>query len=256
MKTTELSTFTFSLVNKAFNGLKNQLLPAACILCGRIANQTITIDLCQDCEIMLPRIENPCEQCGIALERTSHASQICGRCLKNPPPFTRTIAIFNYQEPIDMLITKIKFANNLVYSKVLGEVMAKEIVAKLPSQEYPDYIIPVPLHHQRLRARGYNQALELARPIAKKLHLPINYTHCERTRNTEPQTLIMASERVSNLKNAFCINKTPSKIQSINHVAIIDDVVTTGHTVTELSKVLKKFGVGKIQIWCCARTSQ
>lgn len=120
----------------------------------------------------------------------------------------------------------------------------------------PQIIIPIPLHPRRLRQRGFNQALEIAKPIAKKFHVPLDTAHCQRVRYTEAQTQIPAEHRGSNVKNAFVVDKKffCGENSNISHVAIMDDVVTTGHTVNELSRALRKAGVKTIDVWCCART--
>ena len=142
-----------------------------------------------------------------------------------------------------------KFGHNLIYAKILGELFAHFIQEKYQTN-LPEIIIPVPLHNSRLRQRGFNQALEIARPIAKKLKTSLDVSSCERSKNTIAQTELNMNERIKNLNNAFAL------IKSLNykHVAIFDDVVTTGSTVHELSKVLRKAGVIKIDVWCCAKT--
>jgi ComF family protein len=129
--------------------------------------------------------------------------------------------------------------------------MAEKVRRYYQNQNPPDCIIPVPLHPLRLKQRGFNQALEIARPIAKKLKIPIDTTHCLRIVATLPQAAISATARKHNIKNAFIVNP----LLKAKHVAIVDDVLTTGSTVTELAQRLKKSGVQKIDIWCCARPS-
>ena len=114
----------------------------------------------------------------------------------------------------------------------------------------PECIIPVPLHPQRLRVRGFNQALELARIIAKQLNIPLNYSLCQRDKSTPFQSGLSAKQRKQNLKNAFIVTKP----HAYKHVAIFDDVVTTGTTVNELAKQLKNSGVETIEVWAIART--
>lgn len=115
----------------------------------------------------------------------------------------------------------------------------------------PECIIPVPLHRRRLRQRGFNQALEIAKPLAKKLQLPVDFKTCIRTKHTRPQSELSAKKRQQNIKNAFTLKKPITA----KHVAIVDDVMTTGNTVTELSALLRNNGVTTIEIWCCARAA-
>jgi len=133
---------------------------------------------------------------------------------------------------------------------LFGALLAERVRNNYRDQSFPECIIPVPLHAQRLRERGFNQALELARATAKQLLVPVEWQSCRRIRATPAQSQLLAAQRAANLKNAFQIIK-PFRHK---HVAIIDDVVTTGHTVTELSKALQRAGVERIDVWCVART--
>jgi ComF family protein len=149
-----------------------------------------------------------------------------------------------------MLITQLKFSNKLIYAKILAELFINHL--SYLNEPLPQCIIPVPLHRSRLRERGFNQALELAKPIAKRLAIPLDFKSCTRVIATKAQSQILASERKKNIKNAFVIKQN----FQYQHVAIVDDVMTTGSTVAELSKTLRKHGVKQIDIWCMARTSK
>ncbi len=176
---------------------------------------------------------------------------LCGVCLTKPPPFNHTLALLTYIPPITRFITQLKFNRQLLYANMLGNLLAEKIkISKIQSpNSWPDCIIPVPLHRRRLRQRGFNQALEIAKPIAKKLHLPLDYKSCIRSKDTQPQSELPAKKRHHNLKNAFALKKSIAT----KRVAIIDDVMTTGNTLIELSKLLRKNGVEHIEVWCCAR---
>lgn len=219
------------------------LLPTFCTLCH---STTIYKAVCDACYQELPWQDGACDRCGLPLLE----AQICGQCLKTPPFYENTICLFHYQTPIDKFILSLKFAEKLSYAKLLGELMAEKLADYYQNHNKPDVIIPVPLHPQRLKERGYNQALEIARPVAKKLKILLEPTYCKRVVATLPQSSTHAKERKRNIKNAFKVNGT---LQA-KHVAIIDDVITTGSTVNELSKVLKKADVKNIDVWCCART--
>src|SRR3989338_2298769 len=218
----------------------NWILPHTCILCHRKNDQQI--DLCLDCENELPFITNACHACGTPLPTNT---QICGQCIQQPPPYNNAFALFTYHPPITKLIYDLKFNRKLVNAKILGDLMAKY----LKFENKPDYIIPVPLHHKRLRERGFNQALEIARPIAKKFNIPLNIKSCKRIKHTHAQAMLPKNERKKNIKNAFIMDPN----FQTKHVVILDDVVTTGQTVLELTHALQKNGVQKIEIWCCAK---
>jgi ComF family protein len=227
--------------------LEKWLFPYVCIICN--LRSDTNRDLCSFCKNELPWILNPCEQCGTQL--TGVSLQKCGSCLKSPLPFDQTIALFHYENPIVSLITKLKFHNNLVYARVLGQLLLERIIKHYLEQRLPDCIIPIPLHSHRLKERGYNQSLELARPISKKLGVSIEYKSCQRVIATQPQTSLTAEQRKKNIHNAFQI----ATEFNTNHVAVIDDVITTSSTMTEFCNTLKKHNIAKIDVWCIAKTS-
>jgi ComF family protein len=225
-----------------FRTLGYRLLPGTCILCHAPSKRYL--DLCLDCEQELPTLGNNCQQCALPLE-TDSMQLTCGQCLQQPPAFDRLIALYPYQMPIARLINDLKYHERMANAQVLGTLLAQ----RLHTENKPEVIIPVPLHKKRLQERGYNQALELARPISKILGIPINYQLCQRIRNTEHQTISSAEERRKNLRGAFCAVKTIP-----THVAIIDDVFTTGSTVNELARCLRTAGAQRIEVWTVCRT--
>ena len=224
-----------------------QLLPATCIICQLPAKQKV--DLCPWCERDLPWLKHCCYRCALPL-KTNENSLLCGACLQQQPPFERSIALFNYATPIDNLLKQLKFHQRLVNAKILGALMARKIASSYQKQALPEIIIPIPLHPRRLRQRGYNQALELARPIANYLHIKIDKFNCRRHRYTEAQFSLNAKQRKQNLRNAFTIKKLPA-----THIAIVDDVMTTGSTIKEFSYALCNAGAIKVDVWVCARTT-
>ena len=166
------------------------------------------------------------------------------------------VAIFHYQKPIDKLLIGLKFNKKLVYARVLGELMAERLQLIYADREKPEIIIPVPLHKKRLKERGFNQSVQIALPISKKLDIKINTSICRRIKNTKAQSLISVEKRKNNVKNAFEVNfksRKPRDLKS-KHIAIIDDVITTGNTVKNLKKTLLDAGFSKIDVWCCAKT--
>ncbi|HVV69189.1 MAG TPA: ComF family protein [Gammaproteobacteria bacterium] len=222
----------------------NWLLPPLCALCR---NPTTNAALCTLCLDELPWIKNACPRCARPLMGENRP---CGNCLRAPPLYQILLAPFAYKPPLDHLVLALKFGNQFTYAEILGNLLATVVADYYPQNYRPELIIPVPLHPQRLRERGYNQALEIARPLHKKLHIPLSIHQCQRQIATQPQALIPANERKRNMRQVFSIN---SPILA-SHVAIVDDVVTTGTTVGELARVLQKAGAQKIDIWCCART--
>jgi ComF family protein len=176
-------------------------------------------------------------------------AQLCGSCLKEPPPYHRTIALFTYQPPIDGWILALKFHHKLIYAQLLGELLIQQLIASYHEEDWPELIIPVPLHRMRLVERGYNQTVEIAKVISKRLKIPLNRLDCQRVKATAPQLSLPAQQRQRNVKNAFIL-KRPLCMQ---HVAIVDDVVTTGSTAKELTRLLLNNGVQRVDVWCTAR---
>jgi len=219
-------------------------LPHFCVLCHE---QTFCEkDLCAKCKNDLPIIKSACKVCAKPL---SAKEKICGTCLVTPPPFARTVALFQYQTPIDYLITALKFSHKLVHAEIIGQLLTTKLMEVYQKEPLPEVIIPVPLHKARLENRGFNQALEIARPISKQLKIPIDKSSCMRILQTSPQAKLAAKERHHNIKNAFAIIK-PIVYQ---HIAVIDDVVTTGNTVRELCQTLMSAQAMIIDVWCFAR---
>lgn len=230
-----------------FSEIKFLLMPSFCSLCANLT--TNTLDLCSSCEIKLPWITNACSRCSTPLFHKNQNSIICGACINQPPSYNICIVPWKYQSPLENLLMGMKFFGKLSYAYLLGSLLARVLQTHYQNKQLPECIIPVPLHRYRIRERGYNQALELARPIAKTLHLPIDVKNCNRILATAAQTSLQKKQRITNVKNAFAI-----KPINYNHVAVIDDVITTGSTVHELCLALRKQGVSRIDVWCCART--
>lgn len=235
-----------SKVIQPFLQLMNWLLPPSCLLCGAVNQQII----CEGCISDLPyHHEYPtCYSCGAVLPKRVTVQILCGRCLQTKPYYTHTQALYCYEFPVNILIHAVKFRDNLGLLRTLAQFMADHYAF----DGHPDVLIPIPLHPKRLRERGYNQALELARPISRVSGIPIDTQTCKRIKYTSRQTQLTAQERAKNLKDAFFVEPNAADWQ---HVVLIDDVVTTGTTVNELAKALYYAGVERIDVYCCARTS-
>lgn len=229
---------------------QNLLFPACCVLCN--AKSKRNIDLCHECEQDLPWAIQVCVQCGQTMPKNNYEQQLCGQCIQKHSIIRRILPLCDYQAPLDNLITAAKFHGQLAYSHLFGELIAKRVREDwYKHQDLPDIIIAMPLHKKRLRERGYNQALEIAKPVAKQLKIRLNLNSCQRSKATTAQTELTANARAQNVKGAFIVRHPITA----KHVAIIDDVVTTGHTVNELAHCLKQAGVSIIDVWCCARTN-
>ena len=224
------------------------LLPSRCAACSapRTVRAENEFGLCHQCFTSLPILQNGCTTCSSPLETSNPL--VCGRCQQNPPSYDHTIAPFLYKEPINHLITGLKFNAKLAHARILAELF----VDTLNDKDMPKLIIPMPLHTKRLRTRGFNQSLEIARQISQKTGIPLETKYCIRTRDTAPQSTLPTKEKKGNVKNAFAISK-PVKAK---HIAIVDDVMTSGHTVNELARTLKSSGVNRVDVWVIARTTK
>jgi len=241
---THLSTREGDRVNRWIKNIHHIVVPPVCVLCG--ASGANELDLCVDCRRDLPRLRNGCARCALPLSSSTEA--LCGACQHQPPAFERCLSLFNYQPPVDHLLLGLKFHSRLELARVLGQLMARWLTYACETP--PGLLIPVPLHPQRLRERGFNQALELARPIARALNLPLDVHRCHRRHMTTAQMNLPRSQRLKNVKGAFGVNGPVS-----GHVVIVDDVMTTGSTAHELAKCLLNAGASSVEVWVYARTS-
>jgi ComF family protein len=174
---------------------------------------------------------------------------LCGACLKRSPGFDAATALLHYRAPADYLIQRLKFSGELAVAPLLADMLAEKIAARSPP--LPDYLIPVPLHRERLQERGFNQATELARRLGWRLAVPVEHRLCHRTRHTRPQSLTPIGLRRRNLRGAFSMT---GELPTAAQVAIVDDVMTTGYTAEELAQVLRRAGAARIEVWIVARS--
>lgn len=223
------------------------LCPPTCVLCGANARW---IDICAGCETDLPRHEHACARCAVPLAGSIAGGLECGQCQRRQPPFDRALCAFDYRFPVDRLLQALKFRGALVYGRVLGELLAARVESVADS--LPALIVPMPLHRRRLGERGFNQAYEIARPVARRLGLPLDSSGVVRLRATREQSLLDAQERRANLRGAFAARQAAWPA----HVAIVDDVLTTGSTAGELARTLKKAGARQVDVWCVARAAK
>lgn len=234
------------MVNNWPDIIQNILFPPSCILCAHQGYNTM--DLCEACLSDLPLNSICCPRCAQPLASPNQVSQLCGHCLSKPAPFDETFAPFLYQRGIRYLITGLKFDRQYKFARILGQLLAEQIKSRGNS---PDCIMPVPLHTARYRQRGFNQCIEIANTLARELDLRVDLYSCTRIRNTTQQTRLPARQRRKNMRGAFTLSKP--KPLDCRHIALLDDVMTTGTTVSEMAKTLKQAGAEKVDIWACAR---
>lgn len=220
------------------------LLPPACLLCGQLQPPGHGKQpLCLDCmNTITPLPAGHCSHCAQPFP-DSTSSHLCAACLKRRPVFTKVYTAGLYQGSIKTAIHRLKYRNQLILAQPLGQLLSKTIMSG-GNGFIPDQIVPVPLHPSRLKARGYNQALEIARPIARQLSTACDTTLLLRIRKTPQQQGLSATERRSNLRNAF----TLSSSFAARKILLVDDVMTTGETVRECCRTLLGGGVEEIQV--------
>lgn len=214
-------------------------LEGACFFCLSKTHKT----WCDRCEhdFILDNI-----QCPICARNTA-SPKPCGSCLRHRPFFTRTETLFNYQYPGNHLIKAFKFNDR----PELASSFAEKLTQKLKyAGSLPEILIPVPLHKNRQRERGYNQSLEFASRAGKLLGITVNSTLCRRVINTERQSSLPMKTRKNNVKGAFKLSYS----NPFDYAAIVDDVITTGSTVNEIASLLKKSGCRRVDVWAIART--
>lgn len=229
------------MVNICINNILDALLPTYCPLCAAPSDGL----LCQGCRRELPLNRHCCPRCALPLP--DRQNTLCGHCLSSKPTIDHSLIPFRYAEPIDYLIGQFKFAANLPLGRLLSQLWLTHVDA---TAVQPELLIPVPLHSRRLRERGYNQALELAKPLARQFGIPIDHHSCERVIDNPPQAGLKKQQRKRNIRGAFKLRRT----LEARHIALVDDVVTTGSTVTELARLLKRSGVERVDVWALART--
>jgi ComF family protein len=218
------------------------LLPKHCLVCGEAC---LVEGLCSTCRLALPWNLSACRRCALPLPAPVAA---CGHCLRRMPPLTIAHAAFRYEAPLDRLLPRLKFHDDLAAGRLLGGLMAEA----LADVEHPDALIPLPLHRKRLRSRGFDQTLELATPLARALHLPLRDDILIRMRETAPQSRLNATARRRNLRRAFAVQPG---VALPAHVALVDDVMTTGATLHAAADALLRAGVTRVDAWVCARVA-
>ena len=174
---------------------------------------------------------------------------ICGQCQQRPPAFDDIAAALLYETPVDKMLCALKYRQRLYFARTAAGVIADTVLAR--GQKKPDLLCAVPMTRRALRRRGLNQSAFIARFVSRALGIPLRVTLLNKVRDTDQQSTLSARERHKNLIKAFhckhCLDG--------QHIALIDDILTTGSTANEISKILKAAGAARVDIWVCARTS-
>lgn len=231
---------------RAWTGLRDLLIPATCVVCAEPvrAGPGEPDGICQACVDALPWNTGACPGCG--LPAPGGGGQC--RCRDLPDPvFDAVVAPLRYAAPVDRLVPRLKFHGDLVAGAQLSALLAMAV----HDARRPDAVVPVPLHRSRLRQRGYDQALELARPVAKRLGVPLRAGLLRRRRATTAQTELHARQRQANVADAFEVRGAVPA-----HVALVDDVMTTGATLDACARALRAAGAVTVEAWVVARAAR
>ncbi len=233
--------------------LLDLLYPPRCLLCDTTHGLLPGLPICRQCEAELPENNCYCQQCAVPLvmKPSQSGSQLCGECLVSSPAFSCSWSPFIYAQPLEWMIRQLKFNAKLSFGPLLSELMWHRLPVEVAACE-ADVIIPMPLHANRIKQRGFNQSQVLLEPIARKLQIKIDNHCCSRVRDTDHQTGKSARQRKMNIRGAFTYRHQPN----YRHVIIFDDVVTTASSVTELARTLRRGGVERVDVWSLARAEK
>lgn len=220
-------------------------LPSLCAVCHGWGTQRV-------CSACVARFADACARCHRCALRVPDGVSVCGACLRDPPPCAHALAAVDYDHPWDGLITRFKFHGALDLAPALVQRLI--VAFEHSGLAAPSLLLPVPLSVERLRERGYNQAWELARRIGHRLGCPSDAHLLLRVKHTPHQLALAPERRAANVRGAFAVE--PSRLAELRgrHVTLVDDVMTTGATVTELARALVQAGAAEVSVWVAART--
>lgn len=220
-------------------------LPSLCAVCRGWGERAV----CAPCHGRYATLVPRCERCAL---QVPEGVAVCGRCLRNPPSFDAARTGLNYAHPWSTLIARFKFHSALELAGALSTPLYETL--RREGRSPPDLLLPVPLSRERLRARGYNQAWEATRRLASRLDLRCDARLLLRVKDTPHQLDLPPEERAANVLDVFAVEPLRRAELKGLHVAVIDDVMTTGATFTEIARVLKQAGAARVEAWALART--
>jgi ComF family protein len=227
--------------------LAGVLLPSCCALCGESCGAVV----CAPCHAQYVEARRRCIRCANPLAATE--DEHCGKCLSDPPAFDATVAAADYALPLDQVVLQLKFGARLALAPWFAALLRDAVLAQ-PGLPLPDVLCPVPLGPQRLVERGFNQALEIARPLARALGVPLRPRLAVRVVDTRAQSGIAPGERKQNMRGAFSVEPDMLDAVAGRHVGVVDDVMTSGSTLDALAATLKQAGAARVTSFVFART--
>jgi ComF family protein len=249
-----------ALLRRYGGALLRALLPTSCALCGMGSAQALcpecaaqffgsatTVPRCPCCANPLPQDRGQVRQ----LNTDSAAGQLCGPCLRERPAFDATVVACDYALPLDQLVLQLKFGHRLALAALFASLL-RDAVLQRPGFVLPALLCPVPLGPQRLAERGFNQALEIARPLARALGVALHPRLAARAHETQAQSSVAPKQRRRNIAHAFTVSD--AALVEGRHIGIVDDVMTSGQTLNELAATLKRYGAARVSNLVFART--
>lgn len=219
-----------------------------CSFCG--LGKTL-YGVCAPCLSAIELAGDSCSRCASMITLSPNSDQTqshCGECIKKPPAYQKVIAATRYKFPVDKALSELKFNNQLHYARSLGHILADKVKQEYQDTSLPQALVAIPLHPKRLSERGFNQSMIIAKQLSKSLNIPLNHA-LTRIKDTPHQIGLSEKQRRQNLKGAFHLQQPLPE-----HIAIIDDVVTTGSTVNEATTLCLQNNVRRVDIWCLAKT--
>lgn len=254
------------LLHRFAGSVLRTLLPASCSLCGAASGEM----LCDDCAAQffgsgaaIPRCAccaNPlpgavggtgAAESGSGVHGVRNGAELCGACISEPPAFDLTVVAADYAMPVDQLVLQLKFGHRLALASLLARLL-RDAIAQRPGLVLPALLCPVPLGPRRLAERGYNQALEIARPLSRSLGVALHPRLANRVLETAAQSSVAPDQRQQNIAGAFAI--PDMALVRGRHIGVVDDVMTSGRTLNELAATLKRHGAARVSNFVFART--
>lgn len=223
-----------------------------CMVCGYHYDST---PCCRHCYEQMPWNRNACQHCAEPLPQDLPATHYCGACHRFDS-IHQVLAPLRFDFPVAPIVSRFKYQQQLTLSPLLSQLFLQWLGTQMTTSTLPDALVAVPVHHQRLCQRGFNQSLELAHSLGKALELP-HLQLLSKIKVTEKQAGLSHGERQNNLKHSFSVDKNAQHWAThYPHIAIVDDVVTTGATTNLLAKLLKQQGFERVDVWAIARTAK
>lgn len=240
------------MILSSLASLVRLVFPDACPLCGSFREESPERSFCTLCMESLRLVRSPlCNRCGFPFPSGEGEDHLCGECLLSPPPFSTARSLGLYETTLLDAVHRFKYRRAVRIGEGLGRLMADVRMEGGPSLSSFDRVLPVPLHPARLRERGFNQSAVLAGAVSRRITVPLDLFSLRRIRDTKPQTSLNRIERKGNVRGAFSVAR-PSSIEG-KKVLLVDDVYTTGNTLSEAARELLRGGASEVAVLTAAR---